>query len=173
MSIVYVDIESTGLNPNVHEVTEIGWVIDGVSDSIVLPHTLATFEQAALDVSQYHSRELWDMGRWCMPEDIRDLREKLQGVTLAGCNPHFDAMFLGRLFGGEVWHYRLLDVAVYAAAVLGEPAPLGAHALYERFTELGWHLTKPDHSAQQDALFAHDLHHASMAYLSQMQAKGL
>ena len=113
MSVVYVDIESTGLDPNVHEITEIGWAIDGVSDSIVLPHTLATFEQAALDVSQYHSRELWDMGRWCMPEDIRDLREKLQGVTLAGCNPHFDAMFLKRLFGGEVWHYRLLDVAAW------------------------------------------------------------
>jgi DNA polymerase-3 subunit epsilon len=154
VSIIYIDVETTGLDPERHEVIEIGWVDGDRSGRYIVPHLGITADPEALRINKYNERGLWDRSLWDEPDRIADLANRLEGRTLAGCNPRFDAAFLSRLFGREPWHYRLLDVQSYASAVLGELVPLSASDLYAEYSGRGHALTEPDHTALSDALFA-------------------
>lgn len=177
MSIIYVDVETTGLNPERHEIVEIGWVdgdwVDGDrSGRYIVPHVGITADREALRINRYSERNLWDRSFWDEPDRIADLANRLEGKTLAGCNPRFDAAFLSRLFGWEPWHYRLLDVQSYASAVLGELVPLSASDLYDEYSGRGHALTEPDHTALSDALFAQGLHRAAVTEMANYRRLG-
>ena len=172
MSIVYIDVETTGLAPERHEVIEIGWVDGDRSGRYIVPHIGITADPEALRINKYNERGLWDRSLWDEPDRIADLANRLEGKTLAGCNPRFDAAFLSRLFGWEPWHYRLLDVQSYASAVLGELTPLSARDLYAEYSGRGHALTEPDHTALSDALFAQGLHRAAVTEMTYYRRLG-
>ena len=117
MSIIYIDVETTGLDPERHEVIEIGWVDGDRSGRYIVPHIGITADPDALRINKYNERNLGTApcgtSRTGSPTWRTDWRK-----DSGGCNPRFDAAFLSRLFGREPWHYRLLDVQSYASAVL-------------------------------------------------------
>lgn len=137
--IVVVDVETNGLDPDEHVAVEVAWwnMTTGEHDVFVPPHSwrdvVSSGELEALRLNGYLER-LADVATDAHGKGANALWHQLDGNTLAGCNPAFDAAFIGNMYG-EVydldrggfddpprWHHRLLDLSAYAAGVLAIPA---------------------------------------------------
>lgn len=144
--IVVVDVESNGLDPAVHQAVEVAWhdMSTGDHGCFVPRHdvqrVLAESQVRALQINRYVDR-LAEAAQDVEGHDVTILRNVLDGATLAGSNPSFDAAMLRkvihphliqtvRLYGNgtsavvdrqvaDPWHHRLLDLSAYAAGVLG------------------------------------------------------
>ena len=76
----------------------------------------------------------------------------LDGATMVGVNPAFDAAMLRARWGFTPWHYRLLDVEAYAAAVLGlDHVPSLAEVCERVRVKPGDHTTAGDVRAVREA----------------------
>jgi hypothetical protein len=154
--LVFVDLETTGLNYRTQEPTELAWAVnDGEVKSLRVPHIGVTADPKALEVSRYHERDLGNPLLWATAEQLRDVYDNVFiGKTLVGANVRFDSRMLERVFGfespDEPWHYRIFEFASWASGVLGADRPLGMAALFDRMTQLGFVIPKPDHSAAGD-----------------------
>jgi oligoribonuclease (3'-5' exoribonuclease) len=168
VTLVYLDTETTGLNPALHEIVEVAWAVDdGPIHCVVLPHTLRNAEMAALNINGYFDRNLdermrYDIGSERPTDLVRDLLRDLRGATLVGANPAFDAAFLMARFGVQLWHYRLLDIEAYAAGVFGWALPRGLKDVRDELRDRGWPLTQPDHTARGDVEVLRACHQALM-----------
>jgi DNA polymerase III alpha subunit (gram-positive type) len=146
---VFLDIETTGLDPALHEMWEIAWAInDGPTLSSVVTHSLQTADPKALEMNGY-----WTRGFAEHPVESADvtLREILTGATIVGANPAFDTSFLRARWGISPWHHRLIDVESMALTVLGYDRPEGLHALATDLRRRGHEIPTPDHTAAADA----------------------
>lgn len=144
--LVFLDLETTGLDPETHEVWEAAWAVDdGPIQTVQLPHSLATADPGALAVNRY-----WE--RVGQPNPHRDilLRGVLQDVTIVGANPAFDAAFLRARWKSAPWHYRLLDVQAYAMPLLGHDRPQGLSTIADELRARGFDIPAPDHTAGRD-----------------------
>lgn len=182
---IYVDTESTGLDPRRHDAYELAWQIDDEPcDRVLLPHRLHLADPKALEVGRYHERGIpaqlraQQRDRTFLPSRLRlfalsfgDAYGPTGPRTLVAANPSFDAgMLHGKVIGRErwesrlartlhlparpappaPWHYRMLDIETYAAAVLGWPRPCGMSTLHAELTARGYYLPAPDHTAAGD-----------------------
>lgn len=167
--VILVDVESSGLDPEVHTAVEVAsWNLDTDSrDCFIPPHNisevLAGANVYALRLNRYIDRLAAPHMQDHNGDRARLLAEQLNGNTLAGSNPAFDAVFLRRMFGtyygrefaGLVewtWHHRMLDLSAYAAGVLGLPA--GDLPGLAKVCELLDVPALPDHTASQDVTAA-------------------
>lgn len=142
--LVYLDTETTGLDPFKHDVWEIAWAVgDGDVQAMQVRHSLANAEPIALRINGYLDR--WDKAASDLDE--ADLRNALVGATLVCSNPSFDEAFLRQRWGVTPWHHRKIDIATYAMPALGVDRPLGLAEIAKR---LG--LREPDHTAKVDVL---------------------
>lgn len=160
--MVYLDVETTGLDPDRHEVWEIAYAIeDGPILASVVGHTLAAADDAALTIGRYHERML-------TPEDAADLitvyamvefegafREAVDGATVVAANPAFDTAFIRARWGEAPWKYRLLDVEAYAMPALGLDEPKGLAYICE---QLG--VQPGNHTAAEDVRALRECHQA-------------
>ena len=153
--VVVVDCETTGLDPIRHMAVEVAYVHLGEygAGAFVPPHTLDGADPKALEINRYHER-LAHRDRDDRYAATEAMWAALSGATLAGSNPGFDAAFLRRLFvdaglAPDPWHHRMLDLASYAAGVLGlDPAELpGLRDVCERLRITHYH----PHTAAGDA----------------------
>jgi DNA polymerase-3 subunit epsilon len=131
MNKIVVDTETNGLDFARHEVVEVAWfnMDTGESDSFIPPHNvnfvLGNADPYALKINGYLDRIAF------APQDIswtkyRQFVAQMNGNTLAGSNPTFDARMLEKL--GEraeiqgcpkpKWHHRLFDLSSYAKGLL-------------------------------------------------------
>lgn len=130
-SLIIVDLESTGLEPGVHQILEVA-AINTVTDEVlhfapyISPQFLGDADGYAMQVNRYYERGVWKnmLNASASSEGYSRLREMLIGNTFGGCNPAFDSQFLLALpgWGTAPWHYRLADLSAYAAGALGIPA---------------------------------------------------
>lgn len=159
-----VDLETTGLSPDLHQAYEVCiWRSDHPEPiTMNLPHTLANAENQALRVGGYFERYFspWSAGEVEHQRIVARLVHLLQGVTLVGANPTFDAAFLARFIGTAVWHYRLIDVSAGAMWLLGWDRPKGLHDTAQALRELGFQIATPDHSAEADVRATRDVYDA-------------
>lgn len=154
MSIVYLDTETTGLDPALHEVWEIAWAVDdGPVQAAFVAHHLAGADQDALRIGGHDVRcgphpygkvMFWNSGF----ED--ELRDALTGNTLCAANPAFDAAFLRARWRQAPWKYRLLDVESYAMGAFGWTEPKGLRDIRSALTGDGFDIPAPDHTAAAD-----------------------
>lgn len=148
--LVFLDIETTGLDPDLHEVWEVAAAVDdGPVQSFVVPHSTLTADPKALELNGY-----WDRGADAHVSDVADLalREILAGATVVGANPAFDTAFLRARWGVAPWHYRLLDVEAMALGVLRYERPKGLAGIAVDLRDLGFDILQPDHTAAADVL---------------------
>lgn len=156
MTFVYLDTETTGLDPLKHEPWEIAYAVDsGPVLSSFLP--LDRFEDAvieALVIGGFHRRFRAPDAADVLEFDDQ-LRAALDGATLVGANPAFDAAMLQ--YGlwetddrPAPWHYRLLDVEAYAMGALGYSRPKGLNAVALDLVDRGHEIPAPDHTAAGD-----------------------
>lgn len=148
---VFLDTETTGLDPTVHEAYEVAWAVeDGPVNALALPHTLNHATPESLKISNYWSRGFSPF--MLRNAALGELRTTLTDVTIVAANPAFDVSFLRKTFNAAPWHYRLWDIEAYAAGVLGWNELRGLHSIAEFLRDLGHDIPVPDHSAAADVL---------------------
>jgi DNA polymerase-3 subunit epsilon len=159
MTLVYLDIETTGLDPERHQVVELAYAIgDGPVCSSVVDHDLANAEEAALKVCQYWERGLASAEPEPGFEDSAQLA--LDGATVVGANPAFDTEFLRHRWGRSPWRYRRVDIESYAMPILGHDEPVGLSSLAAKLTAMNFKIPSPDHTAGGDVAATRAIHRA-------------
>lgn len=173
--LIVVDVETTGLNPDVHLPLEVAAINVATNEVLHFVPTLTranleNVEPAAMEINRYFERGMW---RHALTIDetvaaYQTLFSWLEGNTLGGSNPRFDGQMLIRGYGAalslslmdfvckaqaatvrEVWHHRLADLSAYAGPALLR-APNELVGLADVCTALG--VTNPDeHTALGDA----------------------
>jgi DNA polymerase III epsilon subunit-like protein len=150
MTLVFVDTETTGLDPQRHEVWELAYAVDdGPIRSGVIYHSTRNADPVALRMNGYHKR-LYPQKFEAMQDHEIEARRVLDGSTLVAANPAFDAAFLRARWGFAPWRYRLLDVEAYAMGALGFDEPKGLKDIADALRERGYEIHHPDHSAAAD-----------------------
>lgn len=147
-ALAFVDTETTGLDPDRHEVWEVALRLrvlpdeDGKAPADVvrqwfLPVDLGKADPVALTIGRYYDRfeapptqrEKRGLLEWTDPhaEFAAEFAELTHGAHIVGACPSFDDGFLKRLLrkNGACpgWHYHLIDVEALAAGALGLEPP--------------------------------------------------
>lgn len=135
-----VDLETTSLDTEKAYILEVAAVNVETGQEIyfvpfVRRSVYGAAEPEALTVNRYFERRLYKqmLNEHYTAQAYKDLAYALGGNTLAGSNPTYDAAVLSRAFidvtagsdrvtiDPKPWHYRLADLAAYAAGALGLP----------------------------------------------------
>jgi len=127
MSVAFVDTETTGLDPDRHEIWEVGLIVDDVEWEWWLPVDLGRADTAALKIGRYHER----IGPKLLthhPLFAERFAELTRGRHLVGAVPSFDEERLRKLLRSNgacpEWHYHLVDVEALAVGYLAGRAQI-------------------------------------------------
>lgn len=171
-NLVFLDTETTGLQPDRHSVWEIAWrtaIHDVARGLLLLQRSDSRFLTFTDQMTRNADPEALKIGRFeerysitsAIPEsaavglltaDIARLVGDGKPPHLVGAVPSFDhnMLCMGYVgwpgFGEGLWHYHLLDVEVLAAGKLGVPPPYSSDQLTARYN------IKVDESAKHTAL---------------------
>lgn len=176
MVTLWVDLETTGLDENLHEIVELAYAVeDGPIRSCRVAHSLRNADPIALRINHYFARNLdsfpshEDEQTWVAFVDM------LPGNTLAGANVAFDARFLAKRLGVSPWHHRLFDVEVYAAGAANRAPgkPAGLSDLVEAFREQDFDIPQSDHTAAGDVAAVRAVAKAAFSWCEMRQREGV
>lgn len=125
-NIVFLDTETTGLDPDRHEIWDLAYIIDGRERQWFIEPDLATADPLALKIGHYFDRFPGWVGKTDTlrsPNFIaKALVTNLRDRHIVGAVPSFDDAFLKRFvhrWGFPVtWHYHLIDVEALAVGYL-------------------------------------------------------
>lgn len=161
MTVIWIDTETTGLDPARHDLWEIATVEeDGTEHLWRVKPDLTVADPGALRVNGFYDRTAQlDIDTWSFPPVAANgIAYVTAGKILAGAVPSFDAAFLDvflRRYGYcPAWSHRLLCVETYAAGRLGT-LPV---SLSDTAQVLGVPLPEGRHSALVDARLARDVY---------------
>lgn len=154
-NVCFVDTETTGLDPERHEIWEVGLIMpDGRQLLWQLPVDLGRADAYALKVGRFYERRHADL----TPADefAEWFSDLTAGLHLAGAVVSFDEERLRKLLRANGacprWHYHLIDVENLAAGKLGRRPPWDSRELA---AELGIVQSEDDeHTALGDARWA-------------------
>lgn len=130
MTVIFVDTETTGLDPERHEVWEIALIEeDGTEHEWrmkPLPMHLPKADPAALRINRFYQRALEGGDRYWSPDSPSFIAAEVAlltaGAHLVGAVPSFDAAFLERFLRARgfapAWHYHLIDVETLAVGYI-------------------------------------------------------
>ena len=153
-TLCFIDCETTGLDPRIHQPYEVSWWLEDEAEprSAWLAHDLMHADAKALEIGGYWQRKAWAAqdGGWMFTESPRTLALVLEGATLVGSNPAFDAAMLTRYIGAPVWHHRMIDVAQAGIWVFDWDRPKGLADVATACRERGYDIPEPDHTAEGD-----------------------
>ena len=167
MTFLYCDVETTGLDPHVHDIWELAYAADdGEVVSDFLPHDLIHAQPAALRVGRYLDRvpDAIPGSRSASTPFESEAMRLMGGVTIVGANPAFDTAFLAERWGYAPWRHRLLDIETYAMAAFGWDVPHGLKDVADACRELGADIPEPDHTAGGDVATVRSCHLALADY---------
>ena len=150
-AIVFCDTETTGLDPDVHEIWEVALIVGEQEYEWTLPVDLGRADARALTVGHFHERNWQSKVRSSRSAFAKKFRELTDGKHLAGAVISFDEERLRKLLRSEnecpMWHYHLVDVEAFAAGKLQVAPPWNSEDLsraigvdpgqYERHSALG------------------------------------
>lgn len=150
MTLCFIDTETTGLDPRIHQPYEVCYWREDEPEprTRMLGHNLVHADAQALAVGNY-----WERNNFPHPGDHltkANVALDLRGVTLVGSNPAFDAAMLTAYIGAPVWHHRLINVAEGGMWVFGWERPKGLADVASECRSRGYDIPEPDHTAEGD-----------------------
>ena len=140
--MLFLDLETTGLNPGVQEISEIGALLVSQSDwqviktyqAKVLPTHIETATPEALKIGHYDA-ESWAKEGRPLKEALEELSEIGRGAILAGFNVTFDWAFLQAGFNlvglPDPFYYHRYDVMSAAFSMLYDRQAFSKFSLNE------------------------------------------
>lgn len=171
--LLFLDTETTGLSLTQHDIWEIAFAVD--HEPIVsgfVGHTLNNADAEALTVNRYAQR-IGDTYCEDIDNEVEDAlydtfhewhRRYGEPLTVVGANPQFDLYRLSHRWGGEQpWHYRAIDVSVYAMPILGHERPQGLATIADELTAKGFAINRNDdtaHTAAADVAVTRNCYYA-------------
>ncbi|KNB64079.1 DnaQ-like DNA polymerase III subunit [Mycobacterium phage prophiGD39-2] len=130
-NLIVVDLETTGLGPQCAPIEVAAINVDTGETLEFVPYIdlkdyAITLEPQAFATNRYFERGVYEV--MLTPDETTkhwmQFRDMLRKNTFAGCNPAFDARIVANACT-PTWHYRLADLAAYAAPALGrDPSDL-------------------------------------------------
>lgn len=155
--LMFLDVETTGLDPSLHEVWEIAYALeDGPVQSSTVEHSSHRLSPQAAAVNHYFDRttlvhKLTHEQLAYRADFEREFQRQLVGATIVAANPAYDTAMLRARYGADLWHYRLIDIETFAMPVLGFARPPSFLTIVEHLnTHYGAGIDLPDHSAAGD-----------------------
>ena len=148
---VFVDTETTGLDPKNDKLVELTYAVEN-EKPVTLFFGVKKVPAFIDDLTKFSERKVYDEPE-ASKVDIHDFLKASDGNTMVAANPSFDKGFLeaNLLFN---FHYRMLDVQSYAMARLDLDYMPSMNEIASLLSELGYRgFTKPDHSSRNDVLF--------------------
>ncbi len=127
--LLFLDLETTGLNPGQHEITEIGallvsqpdWQVIKTYQAKTLPTHLETATPEALQIGHFDAAT-WEKEGRPLKQALEELSEFGQAAVLAGFNVTFDWAFLQMAFNEfelpDPFYYHRFDVMSSAFTML-------------------------------------------------------
>lgn len=160
--IVFLDTETTGLDPKRHQVWEVAYStgLDKPVEVFQVWHSLTNADPAALRINGYLDRVNENYvktdeemarhrnGHSLLPYTFT--QGALWDAYVIGSNPAFDTSFLREALGFAPWKHRLIDLSNIAMAKFSTPVPMGMKEVRDRLTEMGYDIPEPDHTAKRD-----------------------
>lgn len=149
--LVFLDSETTGLDPSIHEVVELAYSELGDPNvrTLIVPHTLIHADPESLRINRYRERGLEYRSLWATPDEFEQMRRDLMGATICSANVVFDLGFIDRWISLDR-HYRVMDFTSWAAGRLGWPATRGMEATYQECRARFGGIEAPSHTAAGD-----------------------
>lgn len=187
MTLAFVDTETTGLDPDRHEIWEVGLIVDEHAHHWFLPVDLGRAEPIALRIGGYHERARGRDGTGyykgptmdtgvtvAVDEFARRFADLTRGRHLVGAVISFDEERLRKLLRANgscpEWHYHLVDVEALVAGKLGIEPPWDSEALSRA---VGIDPESYDrHTAMGDARWAQELYDAVMRRPPELEDSG-
>ena len=175
---VFIDTETTGLDHQRHELTEVSWIVrfeDGtqIERQYFPDHTLDGADESALQITHYHER-IASQPTTPAREWLTTFLDDAQGAVLVGAVPDFDSRHLERaarkLQRTPTWDHHLLDVETLALPLIA-PGPEAPRSLAATCAALGIpHDRDKAHGALYDAQQAMRVFDAVWTKLSELRA---
>lgn len=159
--LLFLDLETTGLNPGVHEITEIGALLVSPGDfkvtatlqTKVMPTHLHTATPEALQIGHFDLKT-WEKEAVPLAEALKKLAGMAEGSILSGFNLTFDWAFLQTAFNQcqmeDPFYYHRFDVMSAAFNMLLDETNLTRYSLSEMCRFFGV-TNKAAHTAYADA----------------------
>lgn len=165
-NLVFIDIETTGLNVSKHEIIEIGCVLVTPKLEVIeefelkiKPERIEDADPTSLKINHYKEEQWQDA--LSLEEAMKILSEKTKGFIMVGQNVAFDSMFLEFNFSklGIVneMHYHKLDTISIAWAKLHREPDLNHFSLREMCVRFGIK-NEHSHTALSDARATYELY---------------
>lgn len=145
--LIFVDTETTGLNPKTDELVELSWATM-YGPVKTLYFGTEWVPQVIDDLIGFSNRNL--AGRTSPDSEFAEFDSAMLDNTMVAANPSFDKAFLEEydMFG---FHYRTLDIETYAMAKLGLKYVPGMVDVYRTMCHLGYtSIPEPDHTSAGD-----------------------
>ncbi|QSM88302.1 3'-5' exonuclease [Mycobacteroides abscessus] len=122
-NLIVVDLETTGLGPQCAPIEVAAINVDTGETLEFVPYidlSKVSIEPQAFAINRYFERGVYEV--MLTPDETTkhwmQFRDMLRKNTFAGCSPAFDARIVANACT-PTWHYRLADLAAYAAPALG------------------------------------------------------
>lgn len=145
---VFLDVESTGLNPAEDKLVELTYAVEH-DDPITLYFGVQEVPDLIDNLIGFTARGIsgWQSGG----DEIQRFLDVSKDATMVSANPPFDAAFL-KANDLYRFHYRNLDIESYAMHALDLDYVPGMADIYELLTEAGYDIVQPDHTSRNDVL---------------------
>lgn len=164
MRTVFLDIETTGLNPLKNEIMEVAAIVreddPGKADREIhfsLPIVERLADAKALEINGYHDRRDELNAIQINRLEAAELLAPLKGALVVGNNIQFDLRFIELLISDAPWYYSPLDLKALVAGRCGMDKPASTKLIAE---VAGVPLSKDAHTALVDARWNRDVYDA-------------
>jgi DNA polymerase III epsilon subunit-like protein len=168
--LVFLDTETTGLDPRRHELLEVGMIIrtDNQIGSDKTVHFSLNIDPTRADTKALEVNRYWDrvdeLANIQVSESFAEnaLMLWLQGAVIIGNNPQFDLRFIEAFLRETPWHYHPVDLKALVAGRLGLGEPPWSTSDIAEQAQVP--IPENAHSALVDARWNRDLYDAVMNY---------
>jgi DNA polymerase III alpha subunit (gram-positive type) len=147
--LVFLDTESTGLEPDTDALWELSYAI-GNGQVETLYFGVTKVPPFIDELTKFTARGIHLKPR-SPEEEFSKFLSVTKDKTMVSANPPHDKGFLRRA-GLFEFHYRMLDIESYAMHALNLNFVPGMKDIFEILKEHGYDLPRPDHSAAGDVI---------------------